>query len=59
VKLHALGKNIKEWSIPNSDNASKFAADMILHTLLEATNFKVGVFVHLPEKALKWLVRSA
>ena len=59
VKLHALGKNVKEWNIPKSDEASKFATEMILHTLLEASNNKVGCYVNLPERAIKWLVRSA
>ena len=31
VKQHAIGKNTTaEWEVPKSDNACKFAVDMIL-----------------------------
>ena len=33
--------------------------DLVLHTLLEAKTYKVGVYVNLPEKVIKWLIAHA
>ena len=54
VKMY--GKNSKEWMQPRSARAREFALDMILHQLNEANNLKVGTYINLHEKAIKWLV---
>ena len=57
VKIY--GKNSKEWTIPRSARAREFALDMILHQLNEAQNLKVGTYINLPERAIKWLIKEA
>lgn len=32
--------------------------DMILFMLNEANNFKVGTYIELPDKAVKWLIKE-
>ena len=57
VKIY--GKNSKEWTIPRSARAREFAIDMCLHQLNEAQNLKVGTYINLPERAIKWLIKEA
>ena len=57
VKIY--GKNSKEWVIPRSSNAREFAIDMILHQLTDAQNLKVGTFVNLHDKAIRWVIKEA
>lgn len=57
VKVY--GKNSKEWAMPRSARAREFAIDMILHQLNEASTLKVGTYINLPEKAIKWIIKEA
>jgi len=57
VKIY--GKNSKEWMIPRSARAREFAIDMILHQLTDAQNLKVGTFVNLQDKAIRWIIKEA
>jgi hypothetical protein len=57
VKIY--GKNSKDWVIPRSANAREFAIDMILHQLTEAQNLKVGTFINLHDKAIRWIIKEA
>lgn len=45
--------------IPKSERAKEFALDMILYQLNEANSLRVGTFINLPEKSIKWLIREA
>lgn len=53
------GKNAKEWVLPRTAKAREFALDMILHQLNDAQNQKIGTFVNLNEKAIRWVIREA
>ena len=57
VKIY--GKNSKDWVIPRSARAREFALDMILHQLNEAQSLKVGTYINLPEKSIKWIIKEA
>jgi serine/threonine-protein phosphatase PP1 catalytic subunit len=57
VKIY--GKNSKEWVIPRSSNAREFAIDMILHQLTDAQNMKVGTYINLHDKAIRWVIKEA
>jgi len=56
--LKQYGKNVKEWMPPRTPRAKEFALDMILHQLNEAQTFKVGTYVNLPDKAIRWLIKE-
>jgi hypothetical protein len=57
--LKVYGKNSKEWLLPRSTRAREFAIQMIIHELLDAKKQRVGTYVNLNERAIKWLVKEA
>ena len=56
-KMH--GKNAREWMIPKSEKAREFALDQILLQLNDASNLKVGTYVNINDKALRWVIKEA
>ena len=57
VKIY--GKNSKEWTQPRSQIAREFALDMILYQLHDAKNQRVGTFINLPDKSIRWIIKEA
>lgn len=57
--MKIYGKNSKDWNIPRSAKAKQFALDMILFMLTDAQNQKVGTYVNLHDKAIRWLIKEA
>ena len=55
VKVY--GKNSKEWTQPRSERESQFALDNIIYQLNDAKNMKVGTFINLPDKSIRWLIK--
>ena len=56
--MKQYGKNVKEWIAPKTPVTKRFALDMILYQLNEASTMKVGTYIDLPDKAIKWLIRE-
>lgn len=44
--------------MPRTPDEKSFALDMILHMLNEATKFKVGTYVEIPDKAIRWIIKE-
>ena len=43
---------------PKNLKARGFAVDFIMDQLLDAKKLKVGTYIVLPEKAIRWLVKE-
>jgi len=55
-KMH--GRAAKEWRVPQNDKAREYALDEIISSLNEGHNLKVGTYVTLQDKAIRWLIKE-
>jgi hypothetical protein len=45
--------------VPKTGEARLFSVESIIQRLTDSSNVKIGSYIDLPEKAIKWLIKEA